>query len=125
MTAELDDVTARRLEADTGLALAFLAVRRHAWEAQPWRERAACREMDVSAFYPAQDEARTGSGQWAGPRQRDDDPRPVCAGCPVRMQCLDFAIDNRERYGIWGGLNERERRNVAEKRKRARRRGAA
>lgn len=37
----------------------------------------------------------------------------ICAGCPVREPCLDYAITNRERFGIWGGLSERERRRIA------------
>jgi WhiB family redox-sensing transcriptional regulator len=36
----------------------------------------------------------------------------VCAGCPVRLQCLEMALQNDERFGIWGGLSERERRRV-------------
>ena len=45
-----------------------------------------------------------GRGETAGPA------RQVCAGCPVRQPCLDYAITNRITYGIWGGLTERERR---------------
>ena len=45
-----------------------------------------------------------GRGETAGPA------RQVCAACPVRQPCLDYAITNRITYGIWGGLTERERR---------------
>jgi hypothetical protein len=45
-----------------------------------------------------------GRGESAGPARR------VCSACPVRQQCLDYAITNRIAYGIWGGLTERERR---------------
>jgi uncharacterized membrane protein len=45
-----------------------------------------------------------GRGETAGPARR------VCAVCPVRQPCLDYAISNRIAYGIWGGLTERERR---------------
>jgi WhiB family redox-sensing transcriptional regulator len=62
-----------------------------------WRELAACRGTDLEVFFP-------GRGESAGPA------RLVCAACPVRQACLDYAITNRIAYGIWGGLTERERR---------------
>ena len=62
-----------------------------------WRELAACRGTDLEVFFP-------GRGETAGPA------RQVCAGCPVRQPCLDYAITNRIVYGVWGGLTERERR---------------
>ena len=62
-----------------------------------WRELAACRGTDLEVFFP-------GRGQSAGAA------RQVCAACPVRQPCLDYAITNRITHGIWGGLTERERR---------------
>ena len=62
-----------------------------------WRELAACRGTDLEVFFP-------GRGEYAGPARR------VCAGCPVRQACLDYAITNRIASGVWGGLTERERR---------------
>ena len=62
-----------------------------------WRERAACRGMDLDLFYPER-------GESAGPA------RQVCARCAVRQPCLEYALSNRITYGIWGGLTERERR---------------
>ena len=62
-----------------------------------WRELAACRGTDLEVFFP-------GRGETAGPA------RQVCAGCPVRQACLDYAITNQITHGIWGGLTERERR---------------
>ena len=62
-----------------------------------WRELAACRGIDLEVFFP-------GRGESAGPA------RQVCARCPVRQPCLDYAISNRIVHGIWGGLTERERR---------------
>ena len=62
-----------------------------------WRELAACRGTDLEVFFP-------GRGESAEPA------RQVCAACPVRQPCLDYAITNRIAYGVWGGLTERERR---------------
>ena len=64
-----------------------------------WRELAACRGTDLEVFFPER-------GESAGPA------RQVCAACPVRQPCLDYAITNRITHGIWGGLTERERRQL-------------
>ena len=62
-----------------------------------WRELAACRGAGLDLFFPER-------GESAEPARR------VCAACPVRQPCLDYAISNRITHGIWGGLTERERR---------------
>jgi WhiB family transcriptional regulator, redox-sensing transcriptional regulator len=62
-----------------------------------WRQQAACRGTDLDVFYPER-------GQTARPA------RQVCARCPVREPCLEYALSNRIASGIWGGLTERERR---------------
>jgi WhiB family redox-sensing transcriptional regulator len=74
-----------------------------------WRELAACRGTDLGVFFP-------GRGESAGPA------RQVCAGCPVRQPCLDYAIANRIVHGIWGGLTGRERRGLQSRWVRASRR---
>ncbi len=74
-----------------------------------WRELAACRGIDLEVFFP-------GRGESARPA------RQVCAACPVRQPCLDYAITNRIAYGIWGGLTERERRALRSRWVRATRR---
>jgi hypothetical protein len=58
---------------------------------------AACRGTGMEVFFPER-------GESAGPARR------VCAACPVRQPCLEYAITNRITHGIWGGLTERERR---------------
>jgi WhiB family redox-sensing transcriptional regulator len=62
-----------------------------------WRRLAACHGVDLDVFFPER-------GETAGPA------RQVCAACPVREQCLEYALSNRITHGIWGGLTERERR---------------
>jgi len=74
-----------------------------------WRELAACRGTGLEVFFP-------GRGESAGPARR------VCAACPVRQACLDYAITNRIVHGVWGGLTERERRALQSRWVRATRR---
>jgi WhiB family transcriptional regulator, redox-sensing transcriptional regulator len=75
-----------------------------------WRELAACRGAGLELFFPER-------GESAEPARR------LCAACPVRQPCLDYAITNRITYGIWGGLSERERRALRSGWVRASRRG--
>ena len=64
-----------------------------------WQEKALCAETDPDAFFPE----KGGSTREA---------KKVCMGCEVRVECLDYALENDERFGIWGGLSERERRRL-------------
>jgi WhiB family redox-sensing transcriptional regulator len=64
-----------------------------------WQERALCAQTDPEAFFPE----KGGSTREA---------KKVCLGCEVRGECLDYALAHDERFGIWGGLSERERRRV-------------
>lgn len=72
-------------------------------ERPEWMERANCRGVDPELFYPE----RGASGA---------DAKAVCQGCVVREECLDHALDYLEKFGIWGGLSERERRRIRRKR---------
>ena len=66
---------------------------------QGWQERALCAETDPEAFFPE----KGGSTREA---------KKICTGCEVKAQCLEYALANDERFGIWGGLSERERRRL-------------
>jgi WhiB family transcriptional regulator, redox-sensing transcriptional regulator len=66
---------------------------------ESWRLEALCAETDPEAFFPE----KGGSTREA---------KRVCTGCTVRAECLEFALRNDERFGIWGGLSERERRRL-------------
>ena len=68
-------------------------------DAQSWQEQALCAETDPEAFFPE----KGGSTREA---------KKICTGCEVKAQCLEFALANDERFGIWGGLSERERRRL-------------
>lgn len=64
-----------------------------------WQDRALCAQTDPEAFFPE----KGGSTREA---------KKVCTGCEVRAECLQYALENDERFGIWGGLSERERRKL-------------
>ncbi|HEV7909390.1 MAG TPA: WhiB family transcriptional regulator [Pseudonocardiaceae bacterium] len=66
---------------------------------QDWQERALCAQTDPEAFFPE----KGGSTREA---------KRICLGCEVRSECLEYALAHDERFGIWGGLSERERRKL-------------
>ena len=73
-----------------------------------WQEQAICTGDNAILFYPP----------LAGERkkakiQRERRAKNLCAHCPVQQACLDHAIRHDERFGIWGGLNDSERRNLS------------
>lgn len=68
-------------------------------EALSWQERALCAQTDPEAFFPE----KGGSTR---------DAKKVCLSCEVRVECLEYALEQDERFGIWGGLSERERRRM-------------
>jgi len=67
--------------------------------APEWHERALCSQTDPEAFFPE----KGGSTREA---------KKVCRACEVRAECLEYALAHDERFGIWGGLSERERRRI-------------
>lgn len=64
-----------------------------------WVTGAVCAQTDPDEFFPN----KGGTTRYA---------KAVCRGCPVREECLQYALDNHERFGIWGGMSERERRKL-------------
>lgn len=68
-----------------------------------WREDALCAQVDTELFFPEKGGSTKGA-------------KATCARCAVTAQCLQFALDNGERYGIWGGKSERERRRLVTQR---------
>lgn len=80
------------------------------YDTTDWRHRAACRDEDPELFFPVS-EVGPGAGETARAKS-------VCASCPVRAACLEYALDNGLNYGVFGGLTESERREVARKTRR-------
>ena len=64
-----------------------------------WQDRALCAQTDPEAFFPE---------KGGSPREA----KKVCRGCEVRLECLEYALERDERFGIYGGLSERERRRL-------------
>jgi len=64
-----------------------------------WRDRAECRNAPPNLFYPAIEADASLA-------------KIYCSACEVRVECLDHALREREEYGVWGGLSERERENL-------------
>ncbi len=67
--------------------------------APEWQERALCSEADPDSFFPE----KGGSTREA---------KRVCGRCEVKSECLEYALSHDERFGIWGGMSERERRKL-------------
>ena len=68
-------------------------------ERADWKDRANCMGVDPDLFFPER-----------GMSTRE--AKAVCRGCVVREDCLEYALANGEKFGIWGGLSERERRRI-------------
>ncbi|MFI1203556.1 WhiB family transcriptional regulator [Streptomyces sp. NPDC020883] len=63
-----------------------------------WRTQGNCRTADVDQMF--------------APGVAQNTAKAVCNGCPVRPECLTYALDHREWFGVWGGMTERERRTL-------------
>lgn len=70
-----------------------------------WRMLGACRGLDAGVFYPDTEEEAEIAKQ-------------VCEDCGVRRTCLEYALESREKVGVWGGATERERRRMLRQRRR-------
>ena len=68
-------------------------------EVLPWADQAACLVAEPDTFFPE----KGGSTREA---------KRICNDCPVKAECLEYALENDERFGIWGGMSERERRKL-------------
>ncbi|GAA2594205.1 WhiB family transcriptional regulator [Streptomyces coelicoflavus] len=80
-----------------------------------WREHAACRTEDPDLFFPI--------GTTGPAALQTEQAKAVCRTCPVREQCLRWALDTGQTLGVWGGTSELERRAL-KRREAVRRRSA-
>ena len=72
-----------------------------------WQHQALCRASDSDVFFaPAHFEHKPER------EAREAKAKALCARCPVRLECLDWALTTREPYGVWGGYSESERRQI-------------
>ena len=78
-----------------------------------WQYRAACRGEDAEMFFAPNYFERKEEKE-----AREAQAKDICARCPVREECLEYALRNREPHGIWGGLNESERKSLIRSRER-------
>lgn len=69
-----------------------------------WMRKGRCREISPSVFFPSD-----GVGVEVA--------RAICADCPVKAPCLEYALENKIDHGVWGGASERERRRIARRRR--------
>ena len=70
-------------------------------DAPEWQDRALCAQTDPDAFFPE----RGASGV-------AEEAKRVCSRCEVKAECLEYALAHNERFGIWGGMSQRQRRKV-------------
>lgn len=66
---------------------------------RPWVVFGACREVQGNTFFPMT-------------REESQQALAICSTCPVQLECLEYALEARERYGIWGGKTEKQRRQL-------------
>lgn len=69
-----------------------------------WQNKANCRGVNPTLFYPERGVSTS-------------EAKAVCSGCEVKEECLEFAVESGEKFGIWGGLSERERRVIRRQRR--------
>lgn len=74
-----------------------------------WQALGACKAEDPELFFPL--------GESTGARIQTDDAKAVCRRCPVMERCLQWALETRQDFGVWGGLSEQDRRRIHRRKK--------
>jgi len=84
--------------------------------ATDWRDQARCLGLPVDLFFPPFEEEDP-SGQEA--KRLIAEAKKVCASCSVRLECLEYALETRQEYGVWGGTTSLERKRIRRQRRRS------
>lgn len=77
---------------------------------ESWETKAACRGPHTDLFFPPDHFEKKTKREF-----RERQAKAICAECPVKQSCLEYALRIREPHGVWGGLNEAERKQVLER----------
>lgn len=85
-----------------------------ATEQVEWQEQALCRKYENTIFFGDDGESELEK------QTREAHAKSICKDCPVLDPCLEFALETNQKYGIWGGLNSKERASLKRRRARAR-----
>lgn len=80
-------------------------------DATSWRSDALCRGVETDLFFPAGELGEE-------PVQQAEAAKAVCMRCPVRQECLEYALATDQPFGVWGGTTEAERRSIRRRRRR-------
>lgn len=80
-----------------------------------WRDQGTCRDQDPELFF-ASDATKSGQAD-------TEHAKAICRSCPVLAACREWALTTRQKFGVWGGLGEKERRNILRQRARGTRGG--
>ena len=75
-----------------------------------WRQDALCRDLEPELFFP--EPTTCGNGAAIQRAEGEEFAKSLCAQCPVQTQCLSHALAHDERFGVWGGFSEAERRTM-------------
>jgi WhiB family transcriptional regulator, redox-sensing transcriptional regulator len=72
-----------------------------------WQQQGLCRDTDTTVFFPPAHFEHKPEREG-----REAKAKAICRGCPVRIECLDWALTTREPFGVWGGRSESERKQM-------------
>jgi WhiB family redox-sensing transcriptional regulator len=81
-------------------------------DALNWQEAGACRDADLRLFFSPDGDDATSTERAVERRRRIREAIRICEQCPVRQVCRRYALENGEKFGVWGGLTETERRRL-------------